>query len=155
MFDIGFSELVVIGIVALVVIGPKRLPEVARAAGRWAARLRRFVDDVKRDMDSELRRDELAELRKVKDQLVETRQVFEQTASSAVAALPEIRPPEPPAADDRVKAAPDAPAAGDVLAAKPGRKKSNPRARSAPAAAAVSSKPAGKKPRTAARRTDD
>lgn len=149
MFDIGFSELVVIGIVALVVIGPKRLPEVARAAGRWAARLRRFVDDVKRDMDSELRRDELAELRKVKDQLVETRQVFEQTASSAVAALPEIRPPEPPAADDRVKAAPDAPAA------KPGRKKSKPRARSAPAAAAVSTRPAGKKPRTAARRTDD
>jgi sec-independent protein translocase protein TatB len=93
VFDIAFSELVVIGIIALVVLGPKRLPEVARTAGRWAGRLRRFVEDVKRDMDAELRKDELAELRKVKDQLVETRQVFEEAAGSTLAALPSIQPP--------------------------------------------------------------
>jgi sec-independent protein translocase protein TatB len=92
VFDIAFSELILIGIVALVVIGPKRLPEVARAAGRWMARARHFVENVKRDMDVELRKDELAELRKVKEQLSETRQLFEQTAHSTLAALPAIQP---------------------------------------------------------------
>jgi len=93
VFDIAFSELVVIGIVMLVVIGPKRLPEVARTAGHWLGRLRRFASDVKRDMDVELRRDELAELRKVKEQLTETRQIFEETAGSTFASLASIQPP--------------------------------------------------------------
>jgi len=92
VFDIAFSELVLIGIVALVVLGPKRLPEVARAAGRWVARARHFVETVKRDMDLELRKDELAELRQVKEQLTETRQLFEQTATSTLAALPGMSP---------------------------------------------------------------
>lgn len=90
MFDIAFSELVVIGIIALVVLGPQRLAEVARSAGQWVSRIRRFVADVKRDMDVELRKDELAELRKVKEQLTETRHLFEQTASSTLAALPDV-----------------------------------------------------------------
>ncbi len=77
MFDIGFSELVIIGVVALVVLGPKRLPEVASAAGRWAGKLRRFVENVKRDMDSELRGDELAELRKVQQEISETKESFQ------------------------------------------------------------------------------
>lgn len=59
MFDIGFSELVLIGIVALLVLGPERLPKVARAAGLWAGRARRFVASVKADIDRELKADEL------------------------------------------------------------------------------------------------
>jgi len=105
MFDIAFSELVVIGLVALVVLGPKRLPEMARAAGRWTARIRRFVEDVKRDMGSELRREELAELRQVHQQITETKQIFEHTANSAFAGIAEIRPPET-APDYLVKALP-------------------------------------------------
>lgn len=77
MFDIGLSELLVIGLVALIVIGPKRLPEVARAAGRWAARLRRFVSEVKSDFDRELHNAELTELRQLKQDLDETRHVME------------------------------------------------------------------------------
>ena len=46
MFDVGFSELMVIGIVALVVIGPERLPKVARTAGLLLGRMRRYVDDL-------------------------------------------------------------------------------------------------------------
>ena len=107
MFDIAFSELVVIGLIALVVLGPKRLPEMARAAGRWTARIRRFVDDVKRDMGSELRREELAELRQVHQQITETKQIFENTASSAFAGIAEIRPPDT-APDYLVKALPQA-----------------------------------------------
>lgn len=105
MFDIAFSELVVIGLIALVVLGPKRLPELARTAGRWTARLRRFVEDVKRDVSLEMHKDELAELRQVKDQLTETKQLFETSASGTFAALGEIRPPEP-TPDYQVKALP-------------------------------------------------
>ena len=54
MFDVAFSELVVIGILALIVLGPKRLPEVARAAGRWMGKIRNFVENAKRDMNADL-----------------------------------------------------------------------------------------------------
>jgi sec-independent protein translocase protein TatB len=107
VFDIGFSELVVIGIVALIVLGPKRLPEVARAAGRWAARIRGFVESVKRDMDTELRKEDLAELRKVTQEISETRQMFEHTASSALAGIQEIKPPGTSASDYLLPSAPD------------------------------------------------
>jgi sec-independent protein translocase protein TatB len=63
MFDIGFSELLVIGIVALVVIGPERLPKVARTVGVLFGRLQRYVTQVKSDISREL---ETAELGKVK-----------------------------------------------------------------------------------------
>ena len=59
MFDIGFLELTVIAVVALIVIGPERLPEVARTVGAWVGRFRRFVSNVKSDIDRELRQEEL------------------------------------------------------------------------------------------------
>lgn len=105
MFDIAFSELIVVGLIALMVLGPKRLPELARAAGRWTARMRRFIDDVKRDVNLEMHKDELAELRQVKDQLTETKQLFETTAGGAFAAIGDIRPPET-TPDYQVKALP-------------------------------------------------
>ena len=108
MFDIAFSELVVIGLVALVILGPKRLPEMARAAGRWTARIRRFVDDVKRDMNSELHREELAELRQVQQQITETKQIFETAAGGAFTGIAGIAPSDP-APDYLVKALPGAP----------------------------------------------
>lgn len=107
MFDIAFSELIVIALIALVVLGPKRLPEMARAAGRWTARIRRFVDDAKRDMHNELRREELAELRQVHQQLTDTRQLLENTASSTFTGIGEM-PASSPAPDYLVKALPDA-----------------------------------------------
>ena len=55
MFDIGFWELVVIGVVALIVLGPDRLPVVARKVGYWVGRVRRFVNDAKQEVDRELR----------------------------------------------------------------------------------------------------
>lgn len=59
MFDIGFWELTLIAIVALLVIGPERLPKVARTAGLWIGRMRGFVQTVKADIDKELRAEEL------------------------------------------------------------------------------------------------
>jgi sec-independent protein translocase protein TatB len=64
LFDIGFSELVVIGLVALIVIGPERLPRVARTMGHLAGRLQRYVADVKADINREV---EMEEFRKMRD----------------------------------------------------------------------------------------
>lgn len=65
MFDFGFSELVVIGVVALVVLGPERLPVVARTAGEWIGKAQRLVQQVKSDIEQEA---ELSELKKIQQQ---------------------------------------------------------------------------------------
>jgi len=59
MFDIGFSELLLIAVVALVVIGPERLPKVARTAGHLFGRFQRYVSSVKSDISREMELDEL------------------------------------------------------------------------------------------------
>jgi len=59
MFDIGFLELAIIAVVGLIVIGPERLPEVARTVGTWVGKFRRFVSSVKSDIERELRQDEI------------------------------------------------------------------------------------------------
>ena len=59
MFDIGFSELLLIGVVALIVIGPERLPKVARTAGHLYGRMQRYVATVKADISQEIQLDEL------------------------------------------------------------------------------------------------
>ena len=107
MFDIAFSELIVVALIALVILGPKRLPEMARAAGRWTARIRRFIDDAKRDVHNELRREELAELRQVHQQLTDTKQLFENTAHNAFAGITD-NPVSETLPDYQVKALPDA-----------------------------------------------
>lgn len=64
MFDMGFTEMMLIGIVALVVIGPERLPGVARTAGKYFSKLRNFMMNVRADVESELKADELREILK-------------------------------------------------------------------------------------------
>ena len=63
MFDIGFLELAIIAVVGLIVIGPERLPEVARTVGTWVGKFRRFVSSVKSDIERELRQDEIRKAR--------------------------------------------------------------------------------------------
>ncbi|MEW8032284.1 MAG: Sec-independent protein translocase protein TatB, partial [Candidatus Thiodiazotropha endolucinida] len=62
MFDVGFWELTIIALVALIVIGPERLPKVARTAGLWLGRGRRFIANVKADIDKEIKAEELREV---------------------------------------------------------------------------------------------
>ena len=62
MFDIGFTEILLIGVVALMVIGPEKLPDVARTVGRWVGKVQRFVAGVKSDIQSEI---DAGELRKI------------------------------------------------------------------------------------------
>src|SRR5438067_1931724 len=63
MFNVGFSELLVIAIVALIVIGPERLPKVARTMGILFGRMQRYVNDVKADIGREMELQELKKLR--------------------------------------------------------------------------------------------
>lgn len=105
MFDIGFSELVLIALLALIVLGPKRLPEVARAAGKWLGRLRRFMADVKQDFDRELHTAELAELRKLKEELHDTRRQIEDSSSQLYNTITKETAP-----DAAVRSAAEAPA---------------------------------------------
>lgn len=94
MFDIGFWELLLIGVVTLLVVGPERLPAVARTAGRWVAKTRRFVAGVRADFNRELQtgdlhkllgeqKDEINELRSL---VQSTRKEFESTTSDALKA---------------------------------------------------------------------
>lgn len=59
MFDFGFWELMIIALVALLVVGPERLPKLAREIGRWVGKIKRFVSSVRSDIEQELRTDEL------------------------------------------------------------------------------------------------
>ncbi|MBI3778151.1 MAG: twin-arginine translocase subunit TatB [Gammaproteobacteria bacterium] len=92
MFDVGFSELVVIGLIALIVLGPKRLPEVARTAGKWMGQLRRFINNVKQDLDREIHQDELTELRKLREELNSTRRLMENTSGELLQGFTEVTP---------------------------------------------------------------
>ena len=65
MFDFGFSEMMIVGVVALVVLGPERLPLVARKTGEWIGKAQRFVAQVKSDIDRET---ELSELKRIQDE---------------------------------------------------------------------------------------
>ena len=79
MFDIGFSELMVIGVVALIVIGPEKLPRMARTVGHLAGRLQRYVSDVKADINREI---ELDELRKMRDSMQQAASNFESSVQT-------------------------------------------------------------------------
>ena len=64
MFDIGFWELAIIGIVALLVIGPERMPEMVRTIGQWAGQFQRLISTLKREIEAETRSDEYKLLNK-------------------------------------------------------------------------------------------
>lgn len=92
MFDIGFAELLLVAVVALVVLGPERLPGAARTAGQWVGRARAMVSRLTSDLERELRADEL------RRSLREEARVLEETAASLRKLEPkslieEARPP--------------------------------------------------------------
>src|SRR5579863_3018720 len=99
MFDIGFSEIVVIGIVALVVVGPQRLPKVARTLGVMFGRMQRYVNDVKADISREIELEELRQLQNdvheaarsmetaVNQEINDTQQALNQTIAPALDTL--------------------------------------------------------------------
>lgn len=120
MFDIGFSELIVIAVVALIVIGPERLPRVARTAGHLLGRLQRYVNDVKSDINREM---QLEELKKLQTQVQDSARSFENSIQQGLSSTEQslnnaIQPPaETVAAAEVPPPAAAAPAAEAAAAA--------------------------------------
>jgi len=89
MFDIGFTELVIIAVVSLLVIGPEKLPGTIRTASAWLHRIRRGFNDIRQEVEQELHNDSvLQELRKTRDEIktgVENaRRELERDAAAAI-----------------------------------------------------------------------
>ncbi len=84
MFDIGFWELSLIGIVALLVIGPERLPAVARTAGKWMGRANRFIANIKDDINKEIKDEELKQILAEQQKLAED---FKNAANSTQSSI--------------------------------------------------------------------
>lgn len=72
MFDIGWSELLIIGIVALIVIGPKELPGVLRMAGQWIGKVRRMASEFQGQFQEAMREAEMADLKKQVDDIADS-----------------------------------------------------------------------------------
>src|SRR5215471_8323628 len=115
MFDIGFSELMILAVIALVVIGPERLPRVARTLGHLAGRLQRYVADVKADINREIELDDLkkvrdsmqqaaadfrgnfeSEMNKVESGMKQTAEELQKTTDEINKSLADAQAPEPP-----------------------------------------------------------
>ena len=125
MFEVGFWELVLVGVVALVVVGPERHPELARTAGRWLGAARRMASTFKSDLEREMRAGELKkmldqrpEFRGAYDVLEQTKKELQATADKLNASvdIPTISLPETDAAGT-TPAAPAIP--GPAAAAEP------------------------------------
>ena len=116
MFDVSFGELALIGLVALVVLGPERLPKVARTAGHLAGRLQRYVSDVKADINREM---QLEELKKLQNQMAHSAQEMEASVSAEMRAVEAslAENPQailPPASEAAVEAVPLPPLTGSA-----------------------------------------
>lgn len=83
MFDISFGEMMVVGVVALVVIGPERLPKVARTVGSFVGKAQRYATQVRNDINAQI---ELEELRKTQQEIRDAAQHFEQSISQEIKA---------------------------------------------------------------------
>lgn len=90
MFDIGFFEICLISVIALLVIGPEKLPKVARTTGLWLGKFRGMVRTVKYDIDEQIRMDELKQsLEKVKKEAVPISDDFKETFDNMQSTLSE------------------------------------------------------------------
>ena len=83
MFDVGFWEMVFIGVIALVVIGPERLPGVAKYAGHWIGKARRTAAEVKAELKQEIQQHNIDAVRELRDELSATTADLENIAKSA------------------------------------------------------------------------
>lgn len=111
MFDIGFSEMMVVGVVALIVIGPEKLPKVARTAGILLGRAQRYVNDVKADINRQIQAEEMKQLQ---EQITQQALALEASMKKDAKIVEEelyrgIEPPPPPS--DAANPPPDKPAA--------------------------------------------
>ncbi|MEE9321218.1 MAG: Sec-independent protein translocase protein TatB [Granulosicoccus sp.] len=91
MFDVGFTEVILIGVVALIVVGPERLPAVAASVGRWVGKMQRFVRGVKSDFASEMESGDLKRLLgDQREQIEELREIVKSTQKDLTSTANEV-----------------------------------------------------------------
>ena len=115
MFDIGFWELTLIGVVALLVVGPDRLPALARTVGLWVGRIRRYVSSVRDDIEREIKADELKKMLDNPDELNPLQDILDETTGTFSDAKNEIAGVEKQAEELMSEEAVDPPVATDTL----------------------------------------
>lgn len=103
MFDIGFFEIVFIFIIALLVLGPEKLPRVARTAGLWLGKMRGFVSSVKADIDREIAAEELKKTLQKQTALPEMEELIDEVTGEPLQAAERSAPArsEAPAAAEK------------------------------------------------------
>ena len=82
MFDFGFWEIAIIGIITLIVVGPEKMPALARKAGLYVGKFKKFVSKIQNDINNEIKSEELKEQLSIKDEESSLSQTVEQAKSS-------------------------------------------------------------------------
>jgi sec-independent protein translocase protein TatB len=121
MFDLGWSELLIIGVAALIVVGPKDLPRMLRTLGQYAGRARSIAREFQRSMDEAARQADIAELHEVKKGLDDMRAAQHKMQRDMTVSLTESagKAKAKPAAKKSAEAPPAPAAAAEAPAAKP------------------------------------
>ena len=95
MFDIGFWEIIFILVITLLIVGPERLPKIARTAGLWVGKMRGFVATVKADIDQELATDELKKVLAKQAAVPELEELIDTVSGDPLAAMESKSPSSP------------------------------------------------------------
>ena len=82
MFDFGFWEIAIIGIITLIVVGPEKMPALARKAGLYVGKFKKFVSKIQNDINNEIKSEELKEQLSIKDEESSLSQTLEEAKSS-------------------------------------------------------------------------
>lgn len=91
MFESGFLEMLLIGVIALLVVGPERLPRIARKAGEWLGKIRRFIASSKQDLERELRTEEMRNMLIMQEEKIrELQDSIKQTGDDAQKELDDV-----------------------------------------------------------------
>jgi sec-independent protein translocase protein TatB len=118
MFDIGWDEMALVAVVALIVIGPKDLPNVLRQVGRWTRKARELAGEFQRGVDDMMRESELADLKTQVEKATDPNQLrreIEKTVDPTGDIARSLEPPVMPSMDEAAKpAAPAAEAVAEV-----------------------------------------
>jgi sec-independent protein translocase protein TatB len=118
MFDVGFFELLLIGVVALLVVGPERLPKLARTAGLWIGKGRRFISSVKADIEREIKAEELKKILDEQKRSHPMHEIMEETRGT----LNDIKTQTESAVSSVTKADAGKPSAGESASSDDGSK---------------------------------
>lgn len=91
MFDVGFWEFALIGIITLIVVGPERMPGIAKTAGRYIGKAKRFVAKIQTDINNEIEVDQLKAHLDLEDKDANIVEIIDETKASVKKSLDEIK----------------------------------------------------------------